>query len=91
MKRTTSQRRATALQVGEVFENQRRKLGLTQAELSKAMSVSQGYISKVEAGQVVPSVLEWIKFCSITGTKIDALAAPATAKRIAARPAARRI
>ena len=49
-----------------------RKLrGFTQAAVASHIGISQGALSKMERGLLVPSAIQWIEFCRMTKIKID--------------------
>lgn len=49
-----------------IFRIGRKVLGKTQVEIAESLSVSQGTISKYEAGILQPSALDWFNFCTYT-------------------------
>ncbi len=49
----------------------RKKAGMTQVALAKAIGVSQSTLSKVEHGVLSLSVFEWMRFCQYTDIEIS--------------------
>ena len=45
--------------------------GLTQAQVAQSIGVSQGALSKMERGILVPSAIQWVEFCKLTQTATD--------------------
>ncbi len=43
--------------------------GLTQAELAARMQTSPAYITRLESGQVLPSMRTWQRLAAATGTR----------------------
>ena len=53
----------TALKLAKITRAGRKLAGLTQLELAKGLDVTQGYISKLEKGLLIPSATHWFRFC----------------------------
>jgi ribosome-binding protein aMBF1 (putative translation factor) len=51
------------IQQGRFIRKSRRANGLSQADLAKALKISQSKISKIEAGRVPINIQEWFYFC----------------------------
>jgi transcriptional regulator with XRE-family HTH domain len=49
----------------------RKTSGLTQAQVATSIGVSQGALSKMERGILVPSAIQWVEFCKLTQTATD--------------------
>jgi len=49
----------------------RKQRGFTQAFVAGHIGISQGALSKMERGLLVPSAIQWIEFCRLTKIKID--------------------
>ena len=60
-----SERKNEFIKYGKFIRDRRIKIGLSQSSLSKKVSVSQGTISKIEHGIVIPDVLLWTKMCKL--------------------------
>ena len=59
--------------LGKRISNARKALGLTQAELSEKVGVSEKYLSRVECGRQVPSVVMVAKICETLNLSADTL------------------
>ena len=57
--------------IARALKTGRKKLGMSQIEMSKALGISQSSISKLEAAILEPSAIDWIRFCLITSTPPD--------------------
>jgi transcriptional regulator with XRE-family HTH domain len=51
----------------------RKRLGLSQVEVSGRLGISQGALSKLERGLLVPSAPQWFEFCEITQISVESL------------------
>ncbi len=49
----------------------RKKLGLTQAFVASQIGISQGALSKMERGLLVPSAIQWLEFCRLAKIQPD--------------------
>jgi len=49
----------------------RKDLGITQVELANVWGVTQGTVSKIEKGTLVPSVAQWVEVCDILDVPRD--------------------
>lgn len=61
----------------------RRKAGLTQAEVARALGTTQAYVSKSESGERRLDPLELNDFARIYGTSVETLLPPSKAPRLA--------
>jgi transcriptional regulator with XRE-family HTH domain len=61
----------------------RRKAGLTQAEVARALGTTQAYVSKSESGERRMDPLELNDFARIYGTSVETLLPPSKAPRLA--------
>lgn len=61
------------LEIAKILKTTRIATGMTQEELGKKMGLSQSALSKMEAGKLEPSAIQWMKFSKITRTKPDIL------------------
>lgn len=58
--------------MNKIREN-RRKMGLTQIELAKALNISQGSLSGYETGRIEPDINTMHKMAAFFGVTLDAL------------------
>lgn len=58
--------------MNRIREN-RRKMGLTQIELAKALNISQGSLSGYETGKIEPDVNTMRKMADLFGVTLDTL------------------
>ena len=58
------------------FSSARRSAGMTQTQVAALIGVSQSKLSKIEHGILVPSIFDWIRFCSLMQISADPCAAP---------------
>ena len=61
----------------------RRKAGLTQAEVARALGTTQAYVSKSESGERRMDPLELNDFARIYGTSVETLLPPSKLPRLA--------
>ena len=59
--------------IGKRILNVRKAAGLTQAELSERIGISEKYLSRIECGKQVPSVVIIAKICENLGVSADEL------------------
>ena len=57
--------------IARALKTGRKKLGMSQIEMSKVLGISQSSISKLEAAILEPSAIDWIRFCQISSTPPD--------------------
>jgi transcriptional regulator with XRE-family HTH domain len=55
--------------VGQLIQAYRIKQGWTQVSLAKFLGISQGNLSKIESGALLPDASQWLKFCLKTGLR----------------------
>jgi len=58
---------------GKQIRERREKIGLTQTELAKEVSISRGYLSQIEAGQRQVSLHVALKLAMLLRLSIDGL------------------
>jgi transcriptional regulator with XRE-family HTH domain len=58
----------------------RKERGLTQAAVAGHIGISQGALSKMERGLLVPSAIQWVEFCRLTKVRVDGFM-PASAQK----------
>ena len=49
--------------IGTLFHAVRKKYQYSQKEFSAGLSISQGFLSKIEACASIPDVIVWLNFC----------------------------
>lgn len=54
-----------------LFRKERKARKITQVELSAKLRISQGQLSKLEAGLSIPDSVLWLEFCSLFGLQAD--------------------
>lgn len=59
--------------IGKRISNARKAIGLTQAELSEKVGISEKYLSRMENGKQVPSVVVVAKICEALCISADTL------------------
>jgi len=57
--------------IGKRIRQIRQELGKTQIEMSKVLKVQQSAISKLEKGDIMPTVENLLKLNKISGRSID--------------------
>ena len=57
--------------IGKRISNARKATGLTQAELSEKIGISEKYLSRVECGKQVPSIAVVAKTCEVLRLSAD--------------------
>ena len=55
------------IKTARLFRSSRKLVRMTQIDVSKALDVAQGTISKLEAGILEPNADEWYRYCEIVG------------------------
>lgn len=65
-KRSASRNEVTS-RMAEIMRRERVIKGWSQLEVSKKLRITQGRLSKLERGALVPTALVWLEFCSIFG------------------------
>lgn len=59
--------------IGKRIANARKAAGLTQAELSEKIGISEKYLSRIESGKQVPSVVIVARICDVLCVSADKL------------------
>ena len=59
--------------IGKSISSTRRTAGLTQAELSEKIGISEKYLSRVEVGKQIPSIVIIAKICEALCVSADSL------------------
>jgi len=62
-----------AARISLLFRAGRKDRGFSQLDVSQALGISQGTLSKLENGVLSPSATLWFDFCSLTGIPSDSL------------------
>jgi transcriptional regulator with XRE-family HTH domain len=69
MKTTSTGNRKVLKQLGALVRAERKKKGWSQIEMASKLSLTQGYLSKIEQGQLEIGFINFMTFCKITGIK----------------------
>lgn len=69
----TPQELQAAGKIAALMRAARKKMRLTQVEVSKRLQISQSALSKIESGLLIPSAPQWFEFCEMTGISADSL------------------
>jgi transcriptional regulator with XRE-family HTH domain len=67
----TSDEKKAAVKTGRIIRASRKGRGWTQVETSQKIGISQSALSKMEAGQLIPSVHQWFEFCNQANIPAD--------------------
>lgn len=59
--------------MAKILHEGRLVAGYTQKEMGQKMGISQSALSKMEAGKLEPSAIQWMRFARFTKTKVEAL------------------
>ena len=59
--------------IGKRISNARKAIRLTQTELSEKVGISEKYLSRIEGGKQVPSIVIIARICEIIGVSADKL------------------
>ena len=51
----------------------RKKRGMTQDDVSRALNIAQSTLSRIEAEKLVPSVFMWLELCQLLDIPLDAI------------------
>jgi DNA-binding XRE family transcriptional regulator len=62
----TNQEKLFIQRSSKIMREARKRRGLKQTDVARALGVSQASISKLEAGKLMPSALIWFTFCQLT-------------------------
>ena len=62
---------AEAFYSGQMIREVRKEAGMTQMELAKEIGVNKSYISRIENGQIVPSVASFFRMISAMGMQVQ--------------------
>ncbi len=68
-----SSEKIAAKKVAGLMRASRKRLSWTQTYVSKAISISQSALSKMESGLLIPSASQWYEFCVMAGISTEAL------------------
>ena len=64
----------TLYKTSGLMRTARKRAGLSQVEVAQHLGVSQGALSKLENGILVPNAPQWFQFCDLTSISPDSLA-----------------
>ena len=67
----TPDEQKAALIFSEIMKSTRIKNKWTQVETAKVLGISQSALSKFESGLLIPSIHQWVEFCSNFNISID--------------------
>ncbi len=56
--------------LGQILKHARKQIGMSQTELAQALGVTQGTISKFEAGDMVPSLVIALKLSELLNMQV---------------------
>ena len=59
--------------IGKRIAKARKGAKLTQAELSERIDISEKYLSRIERGKQLPSIMIVLKICEVLGVSADEL------------------
>ncbi len=66
--------------LAKVMHEARKTMGFTQSFVATHIGISQGALSKMERGLLVPSAIQWVEFCRLTKTRVDSFMPAPSAK-----------
>jgi DNA-binding XRE family transcriptional regulator len=69
----TAQDQATAQRIARIMRAARKRRALTQQVVAARLGISQGALSKIEHGLLIPSAPQWFEFCSLTDIPPESL------------------
>ena len=69
--RKAAEDRANAFFTGQIIEEARKKVNMTQAELAEKIGTNKSYISRVETGETEPKVSTFYRIISALGFNIE--------------------
>lgn len=69
----TNNEKIAAIKTGRIIRAGRKSHGWTQIEVAKTLGITQGALSKMEAGKLIPSVQQWFEFCRSGSIPFDSL------------------
>ncbi len=69
----TAQDQATAQRIARIMRAARKRKGLTQQVVAARLGISQGALSKIEHGLLIPSAPQWFDFCELTDIPPESL------------------
>ena len=61
--------------IGKRIANARKATHMTQAELSEKIDISEKYLSRIECGKQLPSIVIVAKMCEVLNISVDELLA----------------
>ena len=62
---------AYAFYTGQLLQNARKEAKVTQAELAKRINSTKSYISRVENGDIIPSVAKFWEMITSLGMRVE--------------------
>lgn len=73
--RKAAEHRANAFFTGQIIEEARKKVNMTQAELAEKIGTNKSYISRVETGKTEPKVSTFYRIASALGLNVELIPA----------------
>lgn len=69
--RIEAEERALAFFAGQIIEDARKKVHITQAELARRIGSDRAYISRIENGKIEPKISTFYRIMNAMGFQID--------------------
>ena len=69
--RRAAEERANAFFTGQIIEEARKNVGMTQAELAERIGTNKSYISRVETGRTEPKVSTFYRIVAALGLSVQ--------------------
>lgn len=72
-KRAKFEESAYAFYTGQILQDARKEVKITQAQLAERINASKSYISRIENGQITPSVGTFYRIINALGLRVEIL------------------
>ena len=69
--RRAAEERANAFFTGQIIEEARKNVGMTQAELAERIGTNKSYISRVDTGRTEPKVSTFYRIVAALGLSVQ--------------------
>lgn len=69
--RAEAEEKAYAFYTGQIIEDTRKKVKISQAELARRIGSDRSYISRIESGQTEPKVSTFYRIMNALGCRIE--------------------
>lgn len=69
--RAEAEEKAYAFYTGQIIEDARKKVKISQAELARRIGSDRSYISRVESGQTEPKISTFYRIMNALGCRIE--------------------